>query len=131
MPNASKADALRPYLPRLVLHWLAEESDRLAWELDGSVVLVDISGFTRMSERLSRKGKVGAEEITDVLGAVFSRLLSLAYAEGGGLLKFGGEPSCSSLPAMSIHFARSGRRRGCGVNSIRSARSTRPPDLCD
>src|SRR5437762_153430 len=91
MPNPSKADALRPYQPRLVLHWLAEESDRLAWELDGSVVLVDISGFTRMSERLSRKGKVGAEEITDVLGAVFSRLLSLAYAEGGGLLKFGGD----------------------------------------
>ena len=91
MPNTSKADALRPYLPRLVLHRLAGKSDRLAWELDGSLVLVDISGFTRMSERLSRKGKVGAEEITDVLGAVFSRLLSLAYAEGGGLLKFGGD----------------------------------------
>ena len=130
MPNPSKADDLRPYLPRLVLHWLVEESDRLAWELDGSVVLVDISGFTRMSERLSRKGKVGAEEITDVLGAVFSRLLSVAYAEGGAFSSSVETPSCSSLPTMSIHFARSGRRRGCGVSSIRSARSIRPPDLC-
>ena len=44
-----------------------------------------------MSERLSRGGKVGAEEVTGVLGAVFNRLLSLAYAEGGSLLKFGGD----------------------------------------
>jgi len=82
---------LRPYLPQLLLRWLADEPDRVAREIDGSVVFVDISGFTKMSERLARKGKVGAEEVTDVLGSVFARLLALAYAEGGGLLKFGGD----------------------------------------
>jgi class 3 adenylate cyclase/tetratricopeptide (TPR) repeat protein len=54
-------------------------------------VFVDISGFTKMSERLARHGKVGAEEVTDVLGAVFARLLAVAYANGGGLIKFGGD----------------------------------------
>jgi class 3 adenylate cyclase/tetratricopeptide (TPR) repeat protein len=55
------------------------------------MVFVDISGFTKMSERLARNGKVGAEEVADVIGSVFARLLSVAYGEGGGLIKFGGD----------------------------------------
>ena len=57
----------------------------------GSMLFVDISGFTKMSERLARHGKVGAEEVTDVLGAIFARLLAVAYGEDGSLLKFGGD----------------------------------------
>jgi class 3 adenylate cyclase/tetratricopeptide (TPR) repeat protein len=82
---------LRPFMPRLQIRWLAEAPGTMLRELDGTVVFVDISGFTKMSERLARKGKVGAEEVTDVLGAVFTRLLSVAYGEGGGLIKFGGD----------------------------------------
>ncbi len=82
---------LRPYLPRLLIQWLAEAPGTTRRELDGTVVFVDISGFTKMSERLARKGKVGAEEVTEVLGAVFARLLAVAYGEGGGLIKFGGD----------------------------------------
>lgn len=74
-----------------MLNWLTESSDATFREVDGSMVFVDISGFTKMSERLARHGKVGAEEVTDVLGAVFSRLLSVAYGNGGGLIKFGGD----------------------------------------
>ena len=59
--------------------------------LEGTVVFVDISGFTKMSERLARHGRVGAEEVTDVVGFVFRRLLATAYANGGGLIKFGGD----------------------------------------
>ena len=44
-----------------------------------------------MSERLAQKGKVGAEEVTEVMNATFARLLEVAYALGGGLLKFGGD----------------------------------------
>jgi class 3 adenylate cyclase/tetratricopeptide (TPR) repeat protein len=58
---------------------------------EGSMLFVDISGFTKMSERLARHGKVGAEEVTDVLGAIFARLLAVAYGEDGSLLKFGGD----------------------------------------
>ena len=41
--------------------------------LEGTFVFVDISGFTKMSERLARQGKVGAEEVTDVDRHVFAR----------------------------------------------------------
>jgi class 3 adenylate cyclase/tetratricopeptide (TPR) repeat protein len=60
-------------------------------EVDGSMVFVDISGFTKMSERLARRGKVGAEEVTDVIGNTFGTLLAEAYAFGGSLVKFGGD----------------------------------------
>ncbi|HET9672032.1 MAG TPA: adenylate/guanylate cyclase domain-containing protein, partial [Actinomycetota bacterium] len=82
---------LRPYVPRLLTQWLAEAPGTSVRELEGSVVFVDISGFTSMSERLASRGRVGAEEVTDVLGAVFSRLLGIAYGNGGGLIKFGGD----------------------------------------
>jgi len=59
--------------------------------LEGTVVFVDISGFTKMSKRLARHGRVGAEEVTDVVGFVFRRLLATAYANRGGLIKFGGD----------------------------------------
>ncbi len=91
MPDTSTTATLSPYLPRLLLQWLVEEPDRSARELDGSVAFVDISGFTKMSERLARGGRIGAEEVTGVIGSIFDRLLSVAYTEGGSLLKFGGD----------------------------------------
>ena len=59
--------------------------------LDGTFVFVDISGFTALSERLSRKGKIGAELMRDTLDGVFRALLDEAYDWGAGLLKWGGD----------------------------------------
>ena len=127
MPDPSEAATLSPYLPRLLLQWLMDEPGRpAAQELDGSVVLVDISGFTKMSERLARKGKAGAEEVTDILGAVFNRLLSLAYAEGGGLLKFGGDAlllffSGDAHPVRAVRAATGMRRELHKIGGIHTS----------
>ena len=85
------AGSIVPYVPRLTIEWLRDEPDRTWRELDGTLAFVDISGFTAMSERLSRLGKVGAEEVTEVMNGVFAALLDDAYGYGGGLLKFGGD----------------------------------------
>jgi class 3 adenylate cyclase/tetratricopeptide (TPR) repeat protein len=82
---------LRPYLPRIVISWLQETPGTLVRELDGTAVFIDISGFTKMSERLARHGKVGAEEVTEILNDVFTELLVVAYEQGGSLVKFGGD----------------------------------------
>jgi class 3 adenylate cyclase/tetratricopeptide (TPR) repeat protein len=89
--DAALTRLLRPYLPRLLLQWLVTSPSARWRDVDGSIVFVDISGFTKMSERLARQGKAGAEEVTDVLGPVFARLLAVAYGNGGGLIKFGGD----------------------------------------
>jgi class 3 adenylate cyclase len=69
-----ESELLRPYVPRLVIDWLRTDPDALHQELEASLVFVDISGFTALTERLARKGKVGAELMRDTLDGVFSDL---------------------------------------------------------
>ena len=82
---------IHQYLPRLVREWDDLVPGQLHHTIEGSMVFVDVSGFTKMSERLARHGKVGAEEVTEVIGGTFERLLGEAYAYGASLLKFGGD----------------------------------------
>ncbi|HKX76062.1 MAG TPA: adenylate/guanylate cyclase domain-containing protein [Acidimicrobiia bacterium] len=82
---------LYPYLPRLIRYWEQDAPGQQHRCIEGSMVFVDISGFTKMSERLARHGKVGAEEVTEVIDNTFGRLLPAAYAYGASLLKFGGD----------------------------------------
>ena len=113
------AEILRPYAPRLLIRWIAEQPHLSFRTLEGSMLFVDISGFTKMSERLARHGKVGAEEVTDVLGAVFARLLALAYGEDGSLIKFGGD-------ALLVWFSGDGHevRAATAGHSMRAALRT-------
>ena len=89
--SVGKTTDLVSFVPRLTLEWLRSSPERKWLEVDGTLAFVDISGFTAMSEQLSSLGKAGAEEVTDVMNATFAALLDVAYAEGGGLLKFGGD----------------------------------------
>jgi class 3 adenylate cyclase/tetratricopeptide (TPR) repeat protein len=73
------------------LEWLRDEPAASWRELEGTLAFIDISGFTAMSEQLSALGRAGAEEVTEVMNATFAALLGVAYAHGGGLLKFGGD----------------------------------------
>jgi class 3 adenylate cyclase len=82
---------LGPYVPRVVREWLDDDAAAVHRTLAGTIVFVDVSGFTKMSERLARFGKAGAEAVTDVIGSCFNRLLTEAYAFGATLLKFGGD----------------------------------------
>jgi class 3 adenylate cyclase/tetratricopeptide (TPR) repeat protein len=88
---ADRSLSLSGYLPRLTLQWMAEHPSRRQLELDATMVFVDVSGFTKLSERLARKGHIGAEELTELIGSCFTRLLADAYADGGSLIKFGGD----------------------------------------
>lgn len=82
---------LSTFVPRGAIEWLAEDPARRHRTVEGSLVFVDLSGFTALSERLARLGKVGAEEVTAVINTVFNGLLAVAYADGASLLKFGGD----------------------------------------
>jgi class 3 adenylate cyclase/tetratricopeptide (TPR) repeat protein len=89
--DGRSAAALLPYAPRLVLQWLALDNREPCRIVEGSVVFADISGFTKLSERLAARGRVGAEELTDAINRCFEALLEVAYDEGASLLKFGGD----------------------------------------
>ena len=92
VPETSSSSVdLTPFVPRVVVDWLRVEPDARHRRLEGTLAFVDISGFTALNERLAQKGKLGAEEVTEVMNRTFERLLDVAYAFGGGLLKFGGD----------------------------------------
>jgi len=120
-PNNRKFDC---YVPRGLLRRLAAAVDEPVQTLEATVVFVDLSGFTRLSERLAHKGREGAEHIVDTINSCFSVLLSEAYQNGGSLLKFGGDAlllsfdgdghprrACASAVAMRRTLRRIGRIR--------------------
>lgn len=82
---------LDPYVPRVASDWDFNASGSLYRSVEGTLVFVDISGFTNLSERLARRGRIGAEELTSVLNRVFGTMLDVVFSRGGSLLKFGGD----------------------------------------
>ena len=112
------------YVPRVLLRRLVTAPETPVLTLDGTVVFIDISGFTRLSERLARTGREGAEHLADTIGSCLSELLATAYVNGGSLLKFGGDAlliwfdgdehplrACASAVAMRRTLRQIGRIR--------------------
>ena len=83
--------AYTAYVPRLLPAWAAAEPGPAHRVVDGSLLFFDITGFTPLTERLARRGREGAEELSNLLDTVFGRLLMDAEDEGGDLLKWGGD----------------------------------------
>jgi class 3 adenylate cyclase/tetratricopeptide (TPR) repeat protein len=84
------ADPFLPYVSRIPLSFDDGDGPAAHW-LDGTLLFVDVAGFTALSERLGRTGRAGAEELTELLDGAFARLLAAAYENGGSLLSFGGD----------------------------------------
>lgn len=115
----------------MLLGRLTRPTDELVETLEGTMVFADVSGFTRLSERLARKGKEGAEYLVDAINACFSALLADAYVRGGSLLKFGGDAmllwfagdehalrACASASAMRRTLRHVGRIRASGSDVV-------------
>jgi class 3 adenylate cyclase/tetratricopeptide (TPR) repeat protein len=89
--QAHSDELLKPYVPRVLIEWLRDGVTTPHRAVDGSLAFVDISGFTELTERLARRGKIGAELLHDTLDGVFTALLDEAYEWGAGLVKWGGD----------------------------------------
>ncbi len=86
--------ALTSYLPRHLLHTLLKDPvpGKPSGEfLSGTVLFVDISGFTAMSERLTALGREGAETLTTVVNDFFGSMNDISIQHGGDLIMFGGD----------------------------------------
>jgi class 3 adenylate cyclase/tetratricopeptide (TPR) repeat protein len=77
------------FVPRLIASW--PKDSPTVRVIDGSLLLVDVSGYTALSERLAKRGGVGGELLAGVLDELFGGLLGIAASYGGDLLKFGGD----------------------------------------
>ena len=57
----------------------------------GSLLFVDISGFTALSERLSQQGTHGLELLTEQLNRYFTLVIDTIHQHGGDVVKFAGD----------------------------------------
>lgn len=69
---------------------------------NGSVLFADLSGFTALSEQLSKLGKKGAEEISAIINLLFAALVKEVHNFGGAPLKFGGDALTAFFDAESL-----------------------------
>lgn len=81
------ASGLEPYVPNLLADWVGKIPGHRV--VEGTLLYADVSGFTRLSERLTRRGRSGAEEITATISDVWQSLLSVTG--DGDALKFAGD----------------------------------------
>ena len=91
MTDTNQDETFRPYVPAVVIDWLRYSPGASHRTVDGTLGFIDISGFTRLTERFARAGKVGAEEMSQILDAVFTSLLDVAREYGADLIKWGGD----------------------------------------
>ena len=78
---------LEPYVPNLLSGWPGEIPGHRV--VEGTLLYADVSGFTRLTERLARQGRYGAEEIVATISDVWQSLL--AVTDDGDALKFAGD----------------------------------------
>ena len=57
----------------------------------GSLLFVDISGFTALSERLSQQGAHGLELLSEHLNRYFTLIVDTIHQHGGDVVKFAGD----------------------------------------
>src|SRR5450755_4517053 len=89
--TATTSVGFRPYVPRLAAQWDAVAPGERARAIDASLLGLDISGFTALSERLAERGKLGAEELIMLISSCYSGLIDIAERYGGDVLKFRGD----------------------------------------
>ena len=111
-------EGLATYLPMDRRHAIAAGKE-LPDRLTGSVLLADISGFTPLTEALvaGLGPRRGADELTKLLNAVYTSLVSRVHHFGGSVVCFIGD-------ALTCHFADDTgvRALACGLQMQRTMR---------
>ncbi len=103
-------DAVLTYLPRYVAQTRLADPGGPAVSgsfVTATLLFVDISGFTAMSERLTALGREGAEIITGIVNDYFATMLDIMARYEGDLYKFGGDA------LLLAFYGQDGAARGC------------------
>ena len=117
---APLADLLVSYVPRIVARRLAEDPSPIdVPRLDsaaGACLLLDITGFTPLTERLAQLGSVGAEKMAGLLNDYFGALVAESFAHGGEVVEFEGDAMLVVWWAGEPGIADAAHRAiGCGL----------------
>lgn len=97
------------FVPSEILSWYSEGAT--AKEISGSVLFLDIKGFTSMTEQLMKSGKIGSELLSKIINSFFGSVISEIYGSGGFITSFAGDAFTALFPENrarnSLHCASS------------------------
>ncbi|MBX3059368.1 MAG: adenylate/guanylate cyclase domain-containing protein, partial [Anaerolineae bacterium] len=102
MSTASPIPVLQSYVSDPIVQQLAAgQPPTLApaydeWAAFG--LLVDISGFTRLTETLAVRGVAGAEELSRILNRYFDQMIAIITGHGGQIVHFVGDAVIVAWP---------------------------------
>lgn len=86
-----------------------------------AVLFADVSGFTPLTEALGQKGSEGPEELTRLLNRYFSWMIAFIEAEGGEVVKFGGDALTVVFPAVDEPLGPATRRAVQAAETMRTS----------
>ncbi|MBN1485607.1 MAG: tetratricopeptide repeat protein [Chloroflexia bacterium] len=122
---ADLLQTLAPYVPYSLLRRAARApavpTEPLAERFPAAVLFADVSGFSPLTESLAHQSAEGPEELTRLLNAYFGRIISLIEAEGGEVVKFGGDAVMVVFPARDEPLGQAGRRALQAAEAMQAA----------
>ena len=94
-----------------------------SYSLNGVCLLVDISGFTRLSEGYCAKGRDGIYELRRTTNEYMGRLVDIIYGYDGDIIKFAGDAMICLFHAKSDlnEFNRARRASTLGLDQRRGS----------
>ena len=108
------------YLPATIIKNVIETKVALTEKLPRHYVtesvglFSDISGFTKLSEAFSKKGRVGPEFLTFCINRYMERIINIIGANGGDIFKFVGDAIMVIWPPDgSPNFLKNACKRAC------------------
>ncbi len=112
-----RISAIMSFLPRKIITAKAKNAGIPSHELIPATLFYgDIAGFTAMSEKLSKLGKEGSEEVTRIINHFFDPLIEIICSWGGDIYRFGGD-------AIFAFFTEEGWAQSKEVRAVEAARS--------
>ena len=95
MSNPALTEILASYVPKLIQNRVVADPSPIespvAEELQAAILFADISGFTRLTERLAERGPAGVESLARILNEYFGQLIDIIHEYGGDVVKFAGD----------------------------------------
>ncbi len=80
---------MKHFVPDFILKQFSDK--QLDGEFNAYTMIIDISGFTSMTQELMSEGKEGAEIISDIINDVFSDSIKIIYEHTGFISSFAGD----------------------------------------
>lgn len=98
--------ALASYMPRSRLLSIARTAHHTPSPScesgQAAVMMIDLARFTRVSERLSVEGSLGAEKMSELLDTFYGEVSDAVSASGGDVIAFAGDGIVSMWPVVGV-----------------------------